>query len=256
MPLPKILVTNDDGIREPGLQHLVDALEGLGEIHVYAPQTQQSAVGHGMSLHRPLRVQRIKENWHMVDGTPTDCVMLAARDLMGAKPDLVVSGINPGANLGDDVTYSGTVAGAYEGMLQGFPAFAVSCVAYEPTHFQSAAIVARNLAEWILGNGLPKDTTLNVNVPDLPFHEIKGRRITRMGRRHYEDEIVHRKDPRGGMYYWIGGATPGHHPEEEPGTDFEAIEEGYVSITPILRDLTRYDLFDALGTLSKTQAKD
>jgi len=247
MSKPLILVTNDDGIREPGLAHLVDALQALGEVQVYAPETQQSAVGHGMSLHRPLRVRNVSENWHMVDGTPTDCVMLAVRDLLGRRPGLVVSGINPGANLGDDVTYSGTVAGAYEGMLQSIPAIAVSNVSYDPKHFESTAQCARRLAEYVLENGLPADLALNLNVPDLPYDELKGVAITRMGRRHYEDDIVKRHDPRGRTYYWIGGSQPGHHPE--PGTDFEAIEQQRVSLTPLRRDLTFYEHKDALENL-------
>lgn len=248
MSKPQILITNDDGIHEPGLKFLVDALVGLGDLHIYAPQTQQSAVGHGMSLHRPLRVQNLQGNWFMVDGTPTDCIMLAARDLMGVKPDLVVSGINPGANLGDDVTYSGTVAGAYEGMLMGFPAIAVSCVSYVPRFFETSAAVARQVAEWALKEGMPNDTMLNVNVPDVPLAEIRGVQTTRMGKRHYEDEIVHRTDPRGILYYWIGGATPGHH--LEPGTDFQAIEDTCVSITPLRRDVTAHDALGAIASVT------
>ncbi|MDX9975632.1 MAG: 5'/3'-nucleotidase SurE [FCB group bacterium] len=244
MARPLILVTNDDGIYAPGIALLAAALEDVGEIWVYAPDRQQSAVGHGVSLHRPLRVTELKDRWFMVDGTPADCVMLAVRDLLYARPDLVVSGINPGANLGDDVTYSGTVAGAYEGMLLGIKSVAVSDVRYKPAHVETAARYAARLAEKLLAEGLPRNTMLNVNVPDVPYEELKGVAVTRMGRRDYQDVIVKRMDPRGGAYYWIGGAEPSHEMEE--GTDFEAIAEGKVSITPLHRDLTNYGAIQAL----------
>ncbi len=238
MTQPLILVTNDDGIQAPGLAALAEAMAELGEVHVYAPDRQQSAVGHGVSLHRPLRVTRVQPNWFMVDGTPTDCLMLAVRQLIGRRPDLIVSGINCGANMGDDVTYSGTVAGAFEGMLLGVPSFAISIVGRRSAHLDTGASIAQKVGRYILGHGLPNDTTLNVNVPDMVYEELKGVAITRMGRRNYQDEIIQRKDPRGGMYYWIGGAEPTHYPE--PGTDFEAIENNMVSITPLQRDLTNH----------------
>ena len=246
MAKPLILVTNDDGIQAPGLASLVEALESVGDVWVYAPDRQQSGVGHSVSLHRPLRVQEVKKQWYMVDGTPTDCVMLPVRDLLHAKPDLVVSGINGGANLGDDVTYSGTVAGAYEGMLLGLPAFAVSDVSYDPKHMDTAARFAARLAEQVVAEGLPAETMLNVNVPDVPYDDLRGVAITKMGRRDYQDEIVHRHDPRGKVYYWIGGSEPSHI--AEPGTDFEAIENGMVSITPLHRDLTNYSALERLKT--------
>lgn len=180
----------------------------------------------------------------MVDGTPADCVMLAVRALLPRRPALVVSGVNPGANLGDDVTYSGTVAAAYEGMLLGVPAIAVSDVAYAPQYLGTAAAVAARIAAHVLGHGLPEDVTLNVNVPDVPYAMLGGVAVTRMGRRVYRDEIVRREDPRGGVYYWIGGAEPAH--VCEPGTDFEAIAQGKVSITPLHRDLTHHDVIHRL----------
>jgi len=244
MAQPLILVTNDDGIYAPGIVLLAEALEEVGEVWVYAPDRQQSAVGHGVSLHRPLRVTPLKDRWFMVDGTPADCVMLAVRDLLHAKPDLVVSGINPGANLGDDVTYSGTVAGAYEGMLLGIKSVAVSDVRYKPVHVETAARFAALLAKRLLISGLPPDTMLNVNVPDVPYEELAGVSVTRMGRRDYQDVIVKRTDPRGGAYYWIGGAEPSHEPGE--GTDFEAIESGRVSVTPLHRDVTNYAAIEVL----------
>ena len=174
----------------------------------------------------------------MVDGTPTDCVMLAVRALLGRRPHLVVSGINIGANLGDDVTYSGTVAGAFEGMLLGVPSFAISNISHTPQHLSSAATYACRLGAYILRQGLPEDTMLNVNLPDIPYEALTGVAITRMGRRNYQDDIIEREDPRGGTYYWIGGAEPTHIAES--GTDFEAIENNKVSLSPLHRDLTHH----------------
>jgi 5'-nucleotidase len=238
MAQPLILATNDDGIDAPGLAALVRALEPVGRVVVYAPDRQRSAVGHGVSLHKPLRVIRLREGWHSVDGTPTDCVMLAVRQLLGCRPDLVVSGINTGANLGDDVTYSGTVAGAFEGMLLGVPSIALSVVSFRPSHMETAAGFAGRIALHVLENGMPPDTMLNVNVPDLAYDALAGVAVTRMGRRNYQDEIVERRDPRGQAYYWIGGAEPSHYPEA--GTDFEAIDQSKISVTPLHRDLTNH----------------
>lgn len=244
MGAPLILVTNDDGIYSPGLAELIKVLQAHGEVWVYAPDREQSAVGHGVSLHRPLRVTQVGERQYMVDGTPTDCVMLAVRSLLPRRPDLVVSGINAGPNLGDDVTYSGTVAGAYEGMLLGINSFAISVVSRQPRHLATAGIVAERVAEVIMRHGLPTDTVLNVNVPDLPLARICGVWITRMGKRDYQDEIISREDPRGARYYWIGGAAPSH--VRETGTDFDAIEHDCASITPLHRDITHYDALDQL----------
>ena len=238
MSQPLILVTNDDGIDAPGIAVLAESLKDVGEVWVFAPDRQQSAVGHGVSLHKPLRVCEVAKQWFSVDGTPTDCVMLAVRQLLGRRPDIVMSGINQGANLGDDVTYSGTVAGAFEGMLLGIPSVAISDIAYKPQHFETGGRFAATLARYVLEHGMPKDTALNVNFPDVPFEELKGVAITRMGRRNYQDEIIERMDPRGVRYYWIGGAAPSHHPEE--GTDFEAIENMMISVTPLQRDLTNH----------------
>jgi 5'-nucleotidase len=182
----------------------------------------------------------------MVDGTPTDCVMLAVRGLLPRRPMLVASGINSGANLGDDVTYSGTVAGAYEGMLLGLPAFSISNVGYQPRFWDPAGRVAARMGAYILKNGLPPEVMLNVNVPDCPEAQLTGLSVTRMGRRNYQDEIVERKDPRGGRYFWIGGALPDHY--AEPGTDFAAIEENRVSVTPLCRDITAHGCLEGLRT--------
>ena len=252
MPLPLILVTNDDGIHAPGLHALADALSALGRVRVFAPDRERSAVSHGVSLHMPLRVKPYKEGWYMLDGTPADCVLLAVRALLGERPALVVSGINNGPNLGDDVTYSGTVAGAREAMLLGIPAIAMSMVSYGPRYFETGGEVALRLGRYVLEHGLPDETALNVNVPDLPFDELNGVAITRMGRRHYEDDVVRRTDPRGSDYYWIGGAATNHSPG--PGTDLEAVIENKVSVTPLRRDATHHDaihrFYDPLFTLA------
>ncbi len=244
MQKPLILLTNDDGITAPGLAALARALEPLGDVWVFAPDRQNSAVGHGVSLHRPLRVESVAPQWFMVDGTPTDCVMLAVRGLLPRRPSLVASGINCGANLGDDVTYSGTVAGAYEGMLLGLPAFSISNASYQPQFWEPAGRVAARVAAHILAKGLPPHVMLNVNVPDCPDEEITGLSVTRMGRRNYQDEIIERKDPRGGRYFWIGGALPDHYAEE--GTDFAAVELKRVSVTPLCRDITAHGYLDEL----------
>jgi 5'-nucleotidase len=174
--------------------------------------------------------------------------MLAVRDLLYRRPDLVISGINNGPNMGDDVTYSGTVAGAYEGMLLGLPAIAVSCVSHAPRHVETAAQFAKTIARFVLDNGLPDDTVLNVNVPDIPMGEIQGVEFTRMGRRTYEDEIIERRDPRGNAYYWIGGDSPSH--VHAAGTDFEAIDARKISVTPLHRDITNVE---ALARLRKQE---
>lgn len=238
MDKPLILVTNDDGVNTPGIHVLSTALEPFGRVVVFAPDRQRSAVGHGVSLHSPLRVTRVRENWYMVDGTPADCVILAVRGLLKIRPMLVVSGINAGANLGDDVTYSGTVAGAYEGMLLGIPSFAISDINHAPVHFDTAGHIAALVASHILAMGLPEGVMLNVNLPDLPLDKLQGIAYTCMGKRNYQDEIVIREDPRGGTYYWLGGAKPDHY--VTPGSDFEAIESNRVSVTPLQRNITAH----------------
>ncbi len=241
---PLILVTNDDGVASPALGALAEALLPLGEVHVVAPDREQSAVGHGISMHRPLRATAIREHWHSVDGTPADCVLLAIRVLLPRPPDLVASGINNGGNLGDDVTYSGTVGGAYEGMLLGSNAIAFSAVTARPLHTDAAAAAAASIARNVLENGLPPNVMLNVNIPDVPHEQFAGVAITRQGVRRYEDDILRREDPRGRAYYWIGGQ--GIH-EDSPGTDIEAINQGKISITPLHRDLTDFDALEGLA---------
>ena len=234
MAEPRILVTNDDGYSSEGIQVLADALEGLGEIWVVAPDREQSAVSHALTLDRPLRVNRLSERRVAVDGTPTDCVALAISNLMGgAAPDLVISGINFGFNMGADVHYSGTVSAAFEGVILGVPAMAVSLGVGEGMSYHLAARFACGLAEWILENGLPRETLLNVNVPvGAPL----GVRLTRLGVRRYTEGVVEELDPRGREIFWIGGGQPVW--EAIPDTDFNEVGSGYVSVTPLKLDMT------------------
>lgn len=233
-----ILVSNDDGVAADGLQALVDALESLDELWVVAPDRNQSAVSHALTLHRPLRIEQLAARRFSVDGTPTDCVNLAINAILPRRPALVVSGINHGANLGDDVTYSGTVSAAMEATLLGVPALAISQIGTDRFEFGDAARFARVLAAAVLRDGLPSDTLLNVNVPAAAKGTIKGYALTRQGKRRYSDAIVENVDPRGKKYYWIGGGVPDWVAGE--GTDFAAIDRGLISITPLHLDLTNY----------------
>ena len=233
-----ILLSNDDGIASEGLQAAREVLESLDEVWIVAPDRDQSAVSHSVTLQRPLRIEPVAPRVFSVDGTPTDCVNLAINGIMPQRPRLVISGINRGANLGDDITYSGTVSAAMEATLLGVPALAVSLVGREEFHFASAAQFMRGLAATVLQDHLPPDTLLNVNVPGLPAHEIKGFALTRQGKRRYSDAIVEKVDPRGKKYYWIGGDQLDFVDAE--GTDFSAIQQGLISITPLHLDLTNY----------------
>jgi len=230
-----ILVTNDDGIHSPGLKALVQALTEVGEVWILAPDRERSAAAHSLTLHKPLRATEIAPRWYVVDGTPTDCVALAVMGVLKVKPHLVVSGINLGANLGDDITYSGTVSAAFEGTLLGLPSFAISAVQSLEQDLQVAARFAVRLAQLILERGLPPDTLLNVNVPR---GEVKGVAVTRQGKRAYNEVIVEKVDPRGKIYYWIGGGEPTW--QRLGDTDYEAVVEGKISITPLHLDLTNY----------------
>jgi len=243
-----ILVSNDDGIHSEGIRALEEALAAIGEIYTVAPDREQSAVSHSLTLHRPLRVEEIGPGRHAVNGTPTDCVNLAVNGVLGRRPQLVLSGINKGANLGDDVTYSGTVSAAMEGTLLGVPSLAISAVGRGSFRFEAAAAFSARLAAWVLERGLPPDTLLNVNVPaPKDGQPIRGFALTRMGRRRYGDAIVEKVDPRGKKYYWIGGEELEFVQEE--GTDFHAVRQGLISVTPIHLDLTNYKSFDALKAL-------
>ncbi|MCH7895312.1 MAG: 5'/3'-nucleotidase SurE [Candidatus Methylomirabilales bacterium] len=238
---PIILVTNDDGIHSPGLKTLAEALEGIGKLYVIAPDRERSAAGHSLTLHKPLRATVLAPDWYVVDGTPTDCVTLGVMGMLKEKPQLVVSGINLGANLGDDITYSGTVSAAVEATLLGIPAFAVSAVESARQDLDVAAVFAGRLAQLVLKQGLPRDTLLNVNVP---AGEVKGMAVTRQGKRSYSELIVEKIDPRGKTYYWIGGGEPTW--ELLGGTDYEAVMEGKISITPLHLDLTNYGAIEGL----------
>ena len=231
-----ILITNDDGIFAPALRALRTELASLGRVITVAPDRDQSATSHSLTLHRPFRIHRHEVDVYSVDGTPTDCVVCAWYGLLDTPPDLVISGINHGPNMGEDVFYSGTVAAAIEGTLQGAPSIAASLMTRERTDFlEPAAFVAR-LARQVLDRGMPKRGLLNVNIPFLPWDAIEGVKVTRLGSRVYRDTLVRKQDPRGRDYYWIGGEDPVW--ERQEGTDFQAVHEGWVSVTPLRLDLT------------------
>ncbi len=235
----EILVTNDDGFRSEGIILLARALKELGSVFIVAPDRERTAVGHSITLHRPLRLEKIKKNVYAVDGTPADCVHLAVKSLLARRPALVVSGINKGGNLGDDVTYSGTVSGAIEGTLLGIPSFAISLVARKGFRFHAAASFAATVAGQILKHGLPKGTFLNINVPNLDEKHIVSYRITRQGRwMHDGGGIVEKTDPRGRKYYWIGEGQLTY--DDKSDTDIEAVSNSSISITPLHLDLTNY----------------
>jgi 5'-nucleotidase len=242
-----ILLSNDDGISSEGIAILQDTLAALDEIWVVAPDRDQSAVSHSLTLYRPLRIEQVGPRAFAVDGTPTDCINLAMNGLLQERPRLVISGINRGANLGDDITYSGTVSAAMEATLLGVPAIAVSVVADDEFDFGPAAVFTERLAATILHDHLPPDTLLNVNVPPLPAEQIKGFALTRQGKRRYGDAIVEKVDPRGKKYYWIGGG-PFDFVDGE-GTDFSAVRQGLISVTPLHLDLTNYASLTRLQTL-------
>jgi len=237
---PRILVTNDDGYFAEGLAALAAALEKIGEVTVVAPASEQSATAHSITLTRPLRARQMAERRYSIDGTPTDCVLLAITKMLPKRPDIVISGINHGANLGDDVTYSGTVAGALEASIFKLPGIAVSLTAREGD-FTHAANFAADLAAKLLKEGLPEGTILNVNVPP---GEIRGARFTHQGVALSESDIVEGVDPRGKQYYWIGVQKLSW--KEDPCSDYAAIADGLVSITPLRTDLTDYRLLEKL----------
>lgn len=248
----RILVSNDDGYLAPGLRHLARALAELAEVTVVAPDRDRSGASNSLTLRRPLYVTYHDNGFISVeDGTPTDCVHVAITGLLEGEPDMVVSGINAGPNLGDDVIYSGTVAAAMEGRFLGLPAIAVSINSHQPSHFDTAAQVAQYLVQRLCQDPLPADTILNVNVPDLPWEQLSGFEATRLGHRHKAEPVVKGTDPRGRPIYWVGPAGP--EQDAGPGTDFHAVRNGYVSITPIQVDLTRYTALEQvaqwLGTL-------
>jgi 5'-nucleotidase len=240
-----ILLTNDDGVSAAGLAALRRCLTPLGRLWVVAPDREQSAASHALTLQRPLRIQRPEEGVMSVDGTPTDCVLLALNGLLPERPDLVVSGINHGPNLGGDVVYSGTVAGALEGAMLGVPAIAISLAAWNERSFDAAEAVLPKLVRGMLDRGLSERSVLNVNLPPLAAGDIRGVKVTRLGRRVYRDVIVERMDPRGKAYYWIGGSEPTWQRGDED-TDLAAIEAGMISVTPLDLDLTDEKMLTAM----------
>ena len=239
-----ILLSNDDGYLAEGLRRLAKALGELGELTVVAPDRNRSGASNSLTLDQPLRMITLEDGVIRVDGTPTDCVHLAITGLLEREPDMVVSGINSGPNLGDDVIYSGTVAAAMEGRFLGLPAIAVSMGHYDPEHYDSGVRATLHLVEQLRHAELPPDTILNVNVPDLPWSEIQGFRSTRLGHRHRAEPVVRTTDPRGRDIFWVGPAGP--EQDAGPGTDFHAVRQGYVSVTPIHVDLTRHTALDAV----------
>ncbi|CZI07977.1 TPA: 5'/3'-nucleotidase SurE [Legionella pneumophila subsp. pneumophila] len=243
----KILVSNDDGVLAPGIKILANELSTLGEVKVVAPDRNRSGASNSLTLTQPLRVKQLDNGYYSVDGTPTDCVHLALTGFLEPIADIVVSGINEGANLGDDVLYSGTVAAAMEGRYLGLPAIAISMVGDNIQHYETAAIIAKQLVIKLSANKLPSQTILNVNVPDLPLNKIRGLQVTRLGTRHSAEPIIKEYDPRGRPIYWVG--PPGIEADAGAGTDFFAIKTGHVSITPLHLDMTHYKLFDHLSNL-------
>lgn len=241
----RILLSNDDGCTAPGLRVLAEHLRAAHHVDIVAPDRNRSAASNSLTIFNPLRVQRHDDGSICVDGTPTDCVHLALASLLEQTPDLVVSGINNGPNLGDDTLYSGTVAAAMEGRHLGLAAVAVSCAAYNPEHYDSAARATVRLLERLGEEPFPGHTILNINVPDLPWEQLKGFQVTRLGHRHRSEPVEQAVDPRGRPIYWIGPAGAGA--DCGPGTDFHAIEHGYVSITPLVVDLTRHNVLERLS---------
>jgi 5'-nucleotidase len=232
----RILLSNDDGYFAPGLAALHEALSGLGEIVVVAPEQNRSGASNSLTLDRPLMLKQAASGFYFVNGTPTDCVHLAVTGMLDSLPDIIVSGINSGANMGDDTIYSGTVAAATEGYLLGIPSIAVSMTSFDGLNFATAGRVARELVERHIRNPISGPVLLNVNVPDIPYEELTGIEVTRLGRRHKAEPVVRMTSPRKETVYWIGAA--GAAADAGPGTDFHAIEQCRVSITPLQIDLT------------------
>ncbi|MFU8787620.1 MAG: 5'/3'-nucleotidase SurE [Methylobacter sp.] len=240
-----ILLSNDDGYLAEGLTALADALREHADISVVAPDRNRSAASNSLTLEMPLRAYPASNGFIKVDGTPTDCVHLAITGLLEQEPDMVFAGINHGSNLGDDVLYSGTVAAATEGRFLGLPAVAISLVGSNPVHFDTAAQVAVTLLQQLISKPLPHDTILNVNVPDVAINALKGYQATRLGQRHKSEPVIKGNDPRGRIIYWVG--PPGAEQDAGPGTDFYAINAGFVSVTPLQLDLTWYERLNALA---------
>lgn len=234
----RILISNDDGYIAPGLGALHEAVQGLGDLTVVAPERNRSGASNSLTLDRPLHLKEAHNGFYYVNGTPTDCVHLAVTGMLDQAPDMVLSGINWGANMGDDTVYSGTVAAAMEGFLLGVPSIAFSLASFSGEHFATASRVARQLVERFRNRPFNGPVLLNVNIPDVPFDLLQGTRITRLGRRHKAEPVVKQTSPRGETVFWVGAA--GAAADAGEGTDFYAVENGYVSITPLQIDLTHY----------------
>lgn len=241
-----ILISNDDGYQAPGLLALVEAMKTLADVSVVAPEINRSGASNSLTLEQPLRAREHADGTVSVDGTPTDCVHLAITGLLENEPDMVVSGINAGANLGDDVLYSGTVAAATEGRFLGFPAVAFSMETHNPQYYETGAKVALQLIKQLSVSSLSVSSILNVNIPDVPYESLRGFQTTRLGHRHKAEPVVQSHDPRGKPIYWVGPA--GAEQDAGPGTDFYAVRNGYVSVTPIKVDLTNQE---ALGEVEQ-----
>ncbi len=245
----KILLSNDDGVQAPGLAALAKAIATIADITVVAPDRNRSGASNSLTLDSPLRVQKMDNGFYSVQGTPTDCVHIAITGLLDNDPDMVISGINAGANVGDDVFYSGTVAAAMEGRFLGFPAIAISLAGHNLQHYDTAAWVAKTIALRLQTHPMPSQTILNINVPDVPVDELQGFEIVRLGTRHRAEKTIEDKDPRGGTIYWVG--LPGPEQDAGPGTDFHALNAKRVAITPMQLDLTNYHAFESLANWIK-----
>ena len=238
----RILCTNDDGYLSPGIRILAEAAHEIGSVDIVAPDREQSASSNALTLHRPLRMRKTHDGTTIVDGTPTDCVILAVSEVLGRQPDLCVSGINYGPNMGEDVLYSGTVAAAMEATILGTPSVAFSYVGSRIEELEGWQPIVSSLLRQIVTRGIPPHELLNVNLPDLPPDEVRGVRVTNLGRRRYRDAITRAPDPSGREYYWIGGGIM--HWNGGPDCDYLAVEEGYISVTPLHLDLTSYKRLD------------
>ena len=248
----KILISNDDGFDSPGIQHLANSMESLGEVYVVAPHRERSTAGHSLTLHKPLRIREYAPRRFSTSGTPADCIYLGVHHLLETKPDLIISGVNRGANLGTDVFYSGTVAAAREGALMNIKSYAFSLVNMtggqldekEPFRFEMAAKIAKRIVEQTHRFPFPAHSLINVNIPNIPMESIKGIEIARQGFRHYKTEVTRSVDPRGKEYFWVGGAYKGF--EKSATSDCHAVQEGYVSLTPLTIDCTFEGFFNDL----------
>jgi 5'-nucleotidase len=241
----RVLISNDDGVSALGINILAKELSTFVDIEVVAPDRNRSGASNSLTLSQPIKVRQLENGFYSVDGTPTDCVHLALTGFLKTEIDMVVSGVNEGGNLGDDILYSGTVAAAMEGRYLGLPALAISMVGDNIQHYETAAIITRQLVMQLSKHSLPSQTILNINIPNRSLDKIKGIQVTRLGKRHSAEPVIKDNDPRGRPIFWIG--LPGKEADAGPGTDFYAINEGYVSITPLHLDMTNYKMFDQLA---------